>query len=166
MSVVRGRAMISPMKPSSAPHIDSDSSSIARFSPMAFPITFGVTMVSVIICTMMNTSTAEPKTIQKFSPVSAAFSPARNAVGISAKVWRYGNKVENADENAKTDSHRKADDGEADAEQYGHYECHGRLSPNITVQCAFHIVGELMPERSVLLWKDADPVFRKELIVH
>lgn len=75
MSVVRGRAMISPMKPSSAPHTDSDSSSIAGFSPMAFPITFGVTMVSVIICTMMNTSTAEPKTIQKFSPVSAAFSP-------------------------------------------------------------------------------------------
>ena len=88
MSVVRGKAMISPMKPSKAPHIDSDNNRMAGLSPICLPITFGVTTISVITCTTAKTSTASQKIIQKFCPVSAAVSRARNAVGMSAKVWR------------------------------------------------------------------------------
>ena len=63
---------------------------MAGLSPMAFSMTFGVTTMSMIICTTINTNTAEPRIIQKFCPVSAAFRAARNAVGMRAKVWRYG----------------------------------------------------------------------------
>ena len=59
---------------------------------MALPIIFGVTTMSVITCTTMNRPTAMPKIIQKFCPVSAALSIARNAAGIRAKVCRYGIK--------------------------------------------------------------------------
>ncbi len=88
MSVVRGRAMMSPMKPSSAPHTESESSRIAGFRPIALPIIFGVTIMSVIICTTQNSPTANPNTTQKFCPVSAALSMARKAVGMMAKVCR------------------------------------------------------------------------------
>ena len=88
MRVVSGRAMINPMNPNNAPHTERDNRRMAGLSPIAFPMTFGVTIMSEMICTIMNTRTAEPKTIQKFSPVSAAFSMARKAVGIKAKVWR------------------------------------------------------------------------------
>ena len=85
-NVVNGRATISPIKPSNAPHTESDNSNIAGLSPMALPMILGVTIISVIICTTMNNPTAKPNTIQKFCPVSAAFNIARKAVGIKAKV--------------------------------------------------------------------------------
>ena len=88
ISVVSGRAMISPMKPSMAPHTDNESSRIAGLSPMALPMIFGVITMSVIICTTTNKPTAIPKMSQKFCPVSAALSIARKAVGIRANVWR------------------------------------------------------------------------------
>ena len=87
-NVVSGKAMMSPTKPSNAPHTDSDNKRMAGFSPIADPMIFGVVTMSVMICTMMNTSTAIPKITQKFCPVSAALSKARNAVGMSAKVCR------------------------------------------------------------------------------
>ena len=86
MSVVSGRAMISPMKPNSAPHTERESSRMAGFSPMAFPMIFGVITMSISTCTTAKTARADPKMIQKFCPVSAALSRARNAVGMSAKV--------------------------------------------------------------------------------
>ena len=70
--VVRGRAMMRPMKPSRVPHTESDSSSMAGLRPMALPMIFGVTTMSLIICTMQNTATAPASIIQKFWPVSAA----------------------------------------------------------------------------------------------
>ena len=76
------------MNPSNAPHTESESSSMAGFNPIALPMILGVTIMSVIICTTMNSPTAKPNTIQKFCPVSAALSMARKAVGIRAKVWR------------------------------------------------------------------------------
>ena len=88
MSVVKGRAMMRPMTPSSAPHTDSESSRMAGFSPIALPIIFGVTIMSVIICTTQKSPTANPNTTQKFCQVSAALSMARKAVGIMAKVCR------------------------------------------------------------------------------
>ena len=78
--------MISPMKPSNVPQTESDNSNIAGLSPIAFPIIFGVIIISIIICTMQNTATAPASMIQKFCPVSAALSIARNAVGMRAKV--------------------------------------------------------------------------------
>ena len=64
MSVVSGRAMIRPMKPSRAPHTESERRRMAGLSPIAFPMIFGVTIMSVIICTTMNRPTASPKTIR------------------------------------------------------------------------------------------------------
>ena len=90
--VVNGKAIISPMNPSREPHTDNDRSSMAGFIPIALPITLGVTIMSIIICTIANIATAEAKITQKFCPVSAAFIRARNAVGISAKVCRYGTR--------------------------------------------------------------------------
>ena len=90
--VVSGRATISPMNPSSVPHTERASNSMAGFSPMAFPMMRGVTTMSIMICTMQNTATALASITQKFCPVSAAFSRARKAVGIKAKVWRYGTR--------------------------------------------------------------------------
>ena len=90
--VVNGSATISPMKPSNAPHTESERSKMAGLSPIAFPMIFGVTIMSHIICTTMNTKTANPKIIQKFCPVSAALSMASNAVGINANVCRYGTR--------------------------------------------------------------------------
>ena len=55
---------------------------------MALPITFGVTTMSVIICTMIKTARALRKMAQKFSPVSAAFRMAKKTVGMRAKEWR------------------------------------------------------------------------------
>ena len=92
MIVVSGRAIISPINPSNVPHTDSERSSRAGFMPIAFPITFGTTIISFMTCTMQNTATADAKIIQKLPPVSAAFSSARNAVGMSAKVCRYGTR--------------------------------------------------------------------------
>ena len=92
MRVVRGRAIISPMKPNKAPQTDSDSNRMAGLSPIALPIILGVTTMSVIICTTMNSPTANPNTIQKFCPVSAALSMARKAVGMMANVCRYGTR--------------------------------------------------------------------------
>ena len=86
--VVSGRAMIRPIKPNSEPHTDNESRRIAGFNPMALPITRGVTTISEIICTTMNTKIAIPKITQKFCPVSPALRRAKNAVGISAKVCR------------------------------------------------------------------------------
>ena len=71
MSVVSGRAMISPIKPKRAPHTESERSRIAGLSPMALPIIFGVITMSIRACMMANTANAEPKIIQKFCPVSA-----------------------------------------------------------------------------------------------
>lgn len=88
MRVVSGRAIINPRNPRSAPHTDSDRRRIAGFSPMALPITFGVTTMSVMICTMMKTASALRKMAQKFSPVSAAFRMAKKTVGMRAKEWR------------------------------------------------------------------------------
>ena len=90
--VVRGSAIISPIKPSNAPQTDSESKRMAGLSLIAFPIILGVTTISEMICTMINTNTAIPKIIQKFCPVSAAFSNERNAVGINANVCRYGTR--------------------------------------------------------------------------
>ncbi len=87
-SVVRGRAMMSPMKPSSEPHTESESSRMAGFSPMALPMMRGVTTMSVIIWTKAKRPNARPNTSRKLCPVSAALSMARKAVGMSAKVWR------------------------------------------------------------------------------
>ena len=80
------------MNPSSVPHTERARSRMAGFSPIAFPITFGVTTMSIITCTMQNTATALASITQKFCPVSAALSNARNAVGIRAKVCRYGTR--------------------------------------------------------------------------
>ena len=88
MRVVSGKAMISPMKPSKAPHTERERSRMAGFSPIAFPMIFGVITISISTCTMANTANAIPKIIQKFSPVSAALSSERKAAGMSAKVWR------------------------------------------------------------------------------
>ena len=66
---------------SRVPHTESDSSSMAGLRPMALPMIFGVTTMSLIICTMQNTATAPASIIQKFWPVSAALSRARNTVG-------------------------------------------------------------------------------------
>ena len=84
--VVSGKAMIRPIKPSKAPQIDSERSNMAGFSFIAFPMMRGVTMRSMIICTMAKTATADARITQKFCPVSTAFSRARNTVGMSAKV--------------------------------------------------------------------------------
>ena len=75
-----------PMNPNSVPQTESERSSMAGFMPMAFPMTFGVTIMSMITWTMQNTANADRNITQKFSPVSAAFSRARNAVGMRAKV--------------------------------------------------------------------------------
>ena len=88
MIVVGGRAMIRPMNPSKVPHTESESNRIAGFMPIAFPMIFGVTNMSIMTCTMQNTANAEAKMTQKFSPVSAAFRSARKAVGMRAKVCR------------------------------------------------------------------------------
>ena len=47
-SVVSGNATMSPMKPSRAPHTESDNNRMAGLSPMALPMIFGVTIMSVI----------------------------------------------------------------------------------------------------------------------
>ena len=86
--VVSGKAMIKPMKPSKAPQMDNERSRTAGFKPIAFPITFGVTTISIMICTMINTSTAAPKIIQKLLPVLAAFISASSAVGMRDIEWR------------------------------------------------------------------------------
>ena len=65
-NVVSGRAIISPMKPSSAPHTERLSSRMAGLRPMAFPITFGVTIMSHINWTIRNTARAIMRIIQKF----------------------------------------------------------------------------------------------------
>ena len=88
ISVVSGKAMISPIKPKRAPQTERERSRIAGLSPIALPIIFGVITISISNCTTANTISAEAKIIQKFCPVSAALSNARKAVGISAKVWR------------------------------------------------------------------------------
>ena len=41
-----GNAIIIPMMPSSDPQMESDSRMMAEFSPITFPIIFGVRMVS------------------------------------------------------------------------------------------------------------------------
>ena len=86
--VVNGSATIKPINPKSTPHTDSESNRIAGLSPMALPMTLGVTIMSQMSCTMMNTAMADSRTSQKFCPVSAAFSSANNAAGMRAKVWR------------------------------------------------------------------------------
>ena len=86
--VVSGKAMITPIKPNNDPHTDNESRMMAGFSPMALPITRGVTTISEMICTTANTKMAVPKIIQKFCPVSAALRRAKNAVGIRANVCR------------------------------------------------------------------------------
>ena len=63
MSVVSGRAMMSPMKPSKAPHTESDNRITAGLRPMAFPIIFGV------------------------STVSAALSNESITIGMNARPW-------------------------------------------------------------------------------
>ena len=88
MSVVKGRAMMRPMKPSSAPHTDSESSRMAGFSPIALPIIFGVTIMSVIICTTQKSPTANPNTTQKFCPVSAALRIANKMVGRKPMICK------------------------------------------------------------------------------
>ena len=80
--------MMSPMKPSRAPQTERLSSKMAGLSPMALPMIFGVIIMSMIICTIMNTATAEIRIIQKFCPVSTALRSARKTVGMRAKVWR------------------------------------------------------------------------------
>ena len=80
--------MISPMNPNRAPHTDSESRRIAGLRPMALPMIFGVMIISMMICTMMKMATADARLIQEFCQVSAAFSRARKAVGIKAKVCR------------------------------------------------------------------------------
>ena len=86
--VVSGRATMSPMKPNRAPHTDSDRSRMAGLRPMALPIIFGVSTMSVMACTTMNTITAEPNISQKFSPVSTALSAESSIIGMKAKPWR------------------------------------------------------------------------------
>ena len=83
--VVNGKAMIKPMKPSNAPHTESERRITAGLRPIALPIILGVSTMSVIACTTTNTATAEAKIIQKFCPVSAAFSNDRNIIGMKAR---------------------------------------------------------------------------------
>ena len=64
--VVSGRATIKPRNPNKAPHTERLSRRMAGLSPIALPIIFGVTTMSVSICTTQNTKNARPKTIQKF----------------------------------------------------------------------------------------------------
>ena len=64
--VVRGRAMMRPMKPRMAPHTERERSKMAGLRPMALPMIFGVTTMSVIICTTAKTRNAMPNTYQKF----------------------------------------------------------------------------------------------------
>lgn len=66
MMVVRGRATMRPMKPKIVPQTDKDKSNTAGLSPIALPIIFGVTIMSVIICTTANKPTANPNITQKF----------------------------------------------------------------------------------------------------
>ena len=82
MRVVSGSARITPMKPKSDPQTDNESRMMAGLRPIALPITRGVTTISEMICTTANTKKAIPKMAQKFWPVSAAFSKAKNAVGM------------------------------------------------------------------------------------
>ena len=84
--VVSGRAIIKPMKPRRAPQTDRERRRMAGFNPIALPIIFGVMIISMIICTIINTATAERNIIQKFCPVSAAFNNDKKAVGTRAKV--------------------------------------------------------------------------------
>ena len=93
--VVRGNAMISPMNPSRDPQTDKDRSSTAGLSPMALPMILGVSTRSVMSCTIINTRTAEPKIIQKFSPVSADLSNDKNTIGMKAKPCTYGMRLIN-----------------------------------------------------------------------
>lgn len=87
MSVVSGRAMMSPMKPSKAPHTESDNKITAGLRPIALPIILGVSTMSVIICTMTNTPVADAKITQKFWPVSAALSNESITIGMNARPW-------------------------------------------------------------------------------
>ena len=88
MMVVSGKAIIRPIKPSSAPQTESESNRTAGLRPIADPMILGVVNISVITCTIINPNRARPNSTQKFCPVSAAFSMARKAVGMMAKVWR------------------------------------------------------------------------------
>ena len=84
-SVVRGRATMRPINPNNAPHTDSDNNRMAGLSPIALPIIFGVSTMSVMAWTTTNTMTAEPNIIQKFSPVSTALRADRSIIGMKAK---------------------------------------------------------------------------------
>ena len=87
--VVSGRATIRPMNPSKAPHTDSDKRRMAGLSPMALPIILGVSTMSVITCTTLNTITAEPNISHKFSPVSTALRAESSTLGITAPPRSY-----------------------------------------------------------------------------
>ena len=64
MMVVAGSATMSPMKPSNAPHIESDSSSTAGVSHIFLPIIFGITIDSMLSCTTPKTMTSSPSITQ------------------------------------------------------------------------------------------------------
>ena len=63
-SVVRGKAIIRPIKPKRAPHTERERRRMAGLSPMAFPIILGVSTMSVMSCTMANTASADMRITQ------------------------------------------------------------------------------------------------------
>lgn len=79
MSVVRGRAMISPSIPINDPQMDKDRRMMAGLSPVIFPMILGTRSVSCMVCTTAKTAIALAMMTQKFCPVSAAFRTAKEA---------------------------------------------------------------------------------------
>lgn len=75
--------------------------------------------------------------------------------GEGVEVWH---KVEDADEDSETDSHREVDDGETDAEEDAHGECYEALTAYVGIEGVGCIQCKLMPEMVHGLREYAYPV--------
>ena len=78
---------------------------------------------------------------------------------------QIGHQVHDTDEDAQADGHWEIHNGEAYAEHDTHAECHQALPTYIVVQLALHVLGQLVPERPVLLGEYTYPVSGKKLVV-
>ena len=67
-------------------------------------------------------------------------------------------EVEDADEDAETDSHWESDDGEAYAEEYAHGEGYEALSAHVSVEGVGCVLCKFLPERMSRFREDAYPV--------
>ena len=74
-------------------------------------------------------------------------------------------EVENADENAKTNGHREVNDSEADTEHYAHTKSNDSLPTNIVIEFALHILGQLLPEWTILLGENFDPTISEIFVI-